>query len=205
MDIPVAAANTLLDEGHWESEIGNSTKAVEAVNAGLQFAQSWDVKVDAAQVLAMIGDEKKAQDLMAQVVKERPEDSFVQTIELPNFRVTLDLRHKNPTAAIQDLAAATPYEAGRPYIDLFRGQAYLGAGRPADAATEFKKYLARRELKPESFRYALAQLGLARAFAASGDTGSARTAYQDFFALWKDADPDIPVLIEARAEYAKLK
>jgi serine/threonine protein kinase/tetratricopeptide (TPR) repeat protein len=205
MEIPVAAANTLLDEGHWESEIGNSTKAVEAVNAGLQFAQSWDVKVDAAQVLAMIGDEKKAQDLMAQVVKERPEDSFVQTIELPNFRVTLDLRHKNPTAAIQDLAAATPYEAGRPYIYLFRGQAYLAAGRPADAATEFKKYLARRDLKPESFRYALAQLGLARAFAASGDTGSARTAYQDFFALWKDADPDIPVLIEARAEYAKLK
>jgi tetratricopeptide (TPR) repeat protein len=205
MDIPVAAASTLLDEGHWEAEIGNPTKAVDAVNAGLQFAQSWDVKVDAAQVLAMVGDEKKAQDLMAQVVKERPDDSFVQTIELPVFHYALDMRHKNPTSAIQDLSAAAPYDAGRPYVFLFRGQAYFAAGRPADAATEFKKLLARRDLKPERFRYALAQLGLARAYGASGDSGAARTAYQDFFALWKDADPDIPVLLEARAEYAKLK
>jgi tetratricopeptide (TPR) repeat protein len=205
MDIPIAAASTLLDEGYWESEIGNPTKAVDAVNSALQFAQSWDVKLDAAQILAKVGDEKKAQDLMAQVLKERPDDSFVQAIELPVFHFTLDMRHKNPSAAIQDLSAATPYEAGRPYVYYCRGQAYLAANRPADAATEFKKLLARRDLKEERFRYALAQLGLARAYAASGDGGSARTAYQDFFALWKDADPEIPVLVEARAEYAKLK
>jgi len=160
----------------------------------------------AAEILAVAGDEQKAQTLIAEVVKERPLDTLVQTVEVPFFRASIDLRHKNPSAAIEDLAPATPYEAGQPFeINLLRGQAYLAAGRPADAATELKKVLARRTGKVFDYRYALAQLGAARASAASGDAGGARTAYQDFLALWKDADPDLPILKTAKAEYAKLQ
>ncbi len=205
MDLAANAANQMNILAYAELDLGYDTRAVDAVSAALQFAQSYDVKSDVAHVLAQVGDEKKAQSLMADVVKERPDDGFIQTLDLPAFRAQLDIRHKNPSAAIQDLAAAAPYEAGRPRIYLLRGQAYLAAGKPADAAAEFKKVLARRDLKPLNNVYALAQLGLARAYAASGDAPGARTAYQDLFALWKDADPDVPVLLAARAEYAKLK
>jgi serine/threonine protein kinase/tetratricopeptide (TPR) repeat protein len=206
MDLAAVAASRLNDAGFCEASVGYPERGVEAASAALQLAQSWDVKLDAAKILALAGDEKKAQTLVAEIIKERPLDASVQTLDVPFFRASIDLRHKNPSAAIEDLAAATPYEAGRPLeINLLRGQAFLAAGRPADAATEFKKVLARRDLKPFDYRYALAQLGAARASAASGDAGAARTAYQDFFALWKDADPDIPILKTAKAEYAKLQ
>ena len=205
MDLGAVAAERLNSQGRREFDFDYPTRAVDAADAALQLAPSAQVKLDAAQILARAGDEKKAQSLMAEVVKERPDDTFIQTLDLPAFRASLDLRHKNPAAAIQDLAAATPYEAGRPSIFLLRGEAYLAASRPADAATEFKKVLARRDLKPFDHIFALSQLGLARADAASGDTAGARTAFQDFFALWKDADPDVPVLIAAKAEYANLK
>jgi hypothetical protein len=88
---------------------------------------------------------------------------------------------------------------------LLRGDAQLAAAAPGDAAQEFRKFLARRALRLFSFYYPLAQLGLARALAAQHDIASARTAYQDFFAMWKDADPDTPILREAQAEHAKLQ
>ena len=88
--------------------------------------------------------------------------------------------------------------------DLLRGEAYIASGQPANAVAEFRNILARRGLSVVSIAYPLAQLGLARALAAQHDTTNARTAYQDFFALWKSADPDIPILITAKAEYAKL-
>jgi serine/threonine protein kinase/tetratricopeptide (TPR) repeat protein len=206
MDLAAVAAAQWNGAGFCEASIGYPERGVEAAGSALQLAQSWDVKLDAAKILALAGDEQKAQTLVAEVVKERPLDALVQTLDVPFFRASIDLRRKNPSAAIEDLAPATPYEAGRPVqINLLRGDAYLAASRPADAAAEFKKVLARRDLKPFNYRYALAQLGAARAAAASPDAGGARTAYQDFFALWKDADPDIPILKTAKAEYAKLQ
>jgi serine/threonine protein kinase/tetratricopeptide (TPR) repeat protein len=206
MDLAAVAAAQWNGAGFCEASVGYPERGVEAANAALQLAQSWDVKLDAAKILALAGDEQKAQTLVAEVIKERPLDALVQTLDVPFFRASIDLRHKNSSAAIQDLAPATPYQAGRPaQINLLRGEAYLAAGRPADAAAEFKKVLARRDLKPFNYRYALAQLGAARAAAASGDASGARTAYQDFLALWKDADPDIPILKTAKAEYAKLQ
>ena len=86
-----------------------------------------------------------------------------------------------------------------------RGQAYLRAGRGAEAAAEFKRILDHRGVRPNNFLFSLAHLGLARACALSGDVLKSRNSYQDFLALWKDADPDIPVLQQARQEYAKLK
>ena len=110
-----------------------------------------------------------------------------------------------PAAALQALARAQVYEDGRGFeTHVLRGNVYLANGTPADAAKEFRKFLARKSLAQFSFYYPLAQLGLARAVAAQGNAAEARTAYQDFFAMWKDADTDIPVLKQAQAEYAKL-
>jgi hypothetical protein len=116
------------------------------------------------------------------------------------------LRYGKAAAAIQALAVAQPYEDGT-YFDnhLLRGEAYLASGQPSDAVLEFRKILARRSLSVGWEIYPLAQLGLARALAAQHDTANARTAYQDFFAFWKGADPDIPTLTEAKTEYQKLQ
>jgi hypothetical protein len=111
------------------------------------------------------------------------------------------------------LEAAAPYELGEPppmtqgtlYPVYLRGEAYLQEHKGSDAAAEFQKMLNHRGILGNFFTGALAHLGLARAYAMTGDTAKSRSAYQDFFTLWKDADPDIPILKEAKAEYAKLQ
>ncbi len=206
MDLPDNAAGAIVAQGGTECELGFDARAVEDANTALKMLKSWDFELAAAAIFARCGDEKKAEALMVDVAKARPQDTLVQRLDLPAVRAEIDLRHRNATAAITELEGAKPYEGGRPgEINWIRGRAYLAAGRGADAATEFKKILARTDLKGINLTYPLAQLGLARAYAAQGDAPSARTAYQDFFALWKNADADIPLLIAAKAEYAKIK
>ena len=206
MDLPDNAAGANMNEGGLECELGFDARAVDEANTALKMVQSWDIKLAAAAILARCGDEKKAEALTVDVAKARPQDTLVQRLDLPAVRAEIDLRHKNATAAITEMEGAKPYEAGRPeQINWIRGRAYLAAGRPADAAAEFKKILARVDFKLSNVGFPLARLGLARAYAAQSDASDARTAYQDFFALWKNADADIPLLIAAKAEYAKIK
>ncbi len=128
--------------------------------------------------------------------------------DLPTIRAAIELQRGNPAEAIELVQSAAPYELGGGgglaaiYV---RGQAYLSAGRGVEAAAEFQKILDHRGVDPLSILSPLARLGLARAHALAGDEAGARRAYQDFLALWKDADPDIPILQEAKAEYAKLQ
>ena len=124
----------------------------------------------------------------------------------------MEVNRHNPAKAIERLRAAQPYELGNPSPTVgplspiyFRGYILLAAGQAKEAAAEFQKIIDHRGIVLNSPIGALAYLGLARGRAASGDTAGARTAYQDFFALWKDADPDIPILKQAKAEYAKLQ
>ena len=132
---------------------------------------------------------------------------------LPTIKAAMELNANNSTQAVVILEAAAPYELGEPpplqtgtmYPAYIRGQAQLIAHNGAAAATEFQKFLDHRGITLNFPLGALAHLGLARAYAVSGDTAIAKAAYNDFFALWKDADPDIPILSEAKAEYAKLK
>jgi hypothetical protein len=132
---------------------------------------------------------------------------------MPTIRAAAELNAHNPTQAIIDLEAAAPYELGQPpqlqlgtlYPVYVRGQAQLIAHNGQAAANEFQKILDHRGVVLNYPLGALAHLGLARAHALSGDTAKARTAYQGFLALWKDADPDIPILKEAKAEYATLQ
>ena len=135
----------------------------------------------------------------------------MKAVWIPVARATNQIRADQPGQAVDTLEAAAPYEMGSPpsgasYWPMHvRGEAYLRLRNGAKAATEYQKILDHRGTDPASPLYPLARLGLGRAYALQGDAEKAKAAYQDFFAAWKDADPDVPVLKEARAEYAKLQ
>jgi eukaryotic-like serine/threonine-protein kinase len=137
-------------------------------------------------------------------LKERPADTLLIAVHVPVRRAAVELRRNQPESAIELLKAAAPFERAYPEVIYLRGLAYLRTGNGVGAATEFHKIV---DHKGATWgpRYPLAYLGLARAEAEIGDTGGARKAYEDFLALWNSADPDIPVLIEAKQEYARLR
>ena len=134
--------------------------------------------------------------------------TLVKGYWLPTIRAAIEMNRGNPARAIELLQVTAPLELnnqGELYAAYLRGQAYLRLRRGNEAAAEFQKLLDHRGLVGNSSFGVLARVGLGRAYALQGDTAKARAAYQDFFALWKDADPDIPVLLAAKAEYAKLR
>jgi serine/threonine protein kinase/tetratricopeptide (TPR) repeat protein len=209
LGISDVAADQLMDEAFTDALLGYSSRAAQQTDAALALSRDPSFAAAAADNLSAAGDgngsDQKAESLLAEARRARPEDTFIQKEIAPRIEARSQLRHGKAAAAIQTLAAAQPYEDGL-YFDnhLLRGEAYIASGQPANAVAEFRNILARRGLSVVSIAYPLAQLGLARALAAQHDTTNARTAYQDFFALWKSADPDIPILITAKAEYAKL-
>src|SRR5450432_1599437 len=161
---------------------------------------------------ALAGDTASADNLIADLAKRFPQDTVVQTQYLPMTRASLALNRGDGTAALDALSAASAYELGHTNDDFtfalnpvyLRGEAYLAAKNGTAAAGEFQKILDHSGVVGNEPIGALAHLGLGRAYALSGDSTKAKTAYQDFFALWKNADPDVPILKEAKAEYAKL-
>ena len=168
----------------------------------------------AALTLAIAGDAARARALADDLAKRFSADTMVKSHWLPAIRAEIELKNGDPRQAIELLQAAATYELGQPmfFIDrgclipaYARGQAYLRARQGSAAAGEFQKFLDHRGLVWNCATAPLARLGLARAYALAGDAAKARAAYQDFFALWKDADSDIPALREARTEYAKLE
>jgi len=160
----------------------------------------------AALALALCGESGQAQSLADELAKEHPKDTLVNSLWLPTIRAALELPHGNAQHAIELLEPALRYEPAAEFWPQYvRGLSYLKLNKGAEAATEFRKILDHRGEGPLSVLYPLADLGLARAAALQGDATTARKAYQDFFAFWKDADGDIPVLIEAKKEYEKLK
>ncbi len=182
------------------------------------------VEVEAALALALAGDTARAASLAQDLGKRFPLDSQIQLLWLPAIHAQLALDRKNPAAALSVPQAASPMELGQIqflnnisclYPVYVRGQAYLAAGQGSSAAVEFQKILDHSGIVWNCWTGALAHLGVARASAlqarsAQGaDADAARVrglaAYKDFLALWKDADPDIPILKEAKAEYAKLQ
>jgi tetratricopeptide (TPR) repeat protein len=206
LGISDVAAQGLADEADTDAALGYSSRAAEQIDAVLALSRDPSLVADAADAASAAGQDQKAEALLSEARRERPEDTFIQNEVAPRVEARSQIRHGKAAAAIQTLAAAQPYEDGLFFSNhLLRGEAYLASGQASDAVLEFRKVVARRDLSVGSVTYPLAQLGLARALAAQHDTANARTAYQDFFALWKNADPDIPVLISAKAEYAKLQ
>jgi tetratricopeptide (TPR) repeat protein len=202
-----------------EVEAGNKERARAEANAALKLAPNHDVKAEAALALARAGDAAGAEKLAAELDKTYPLDTLVQTFWLPTTRAAIALERKDPNRAVELLKQASAIELGligAPLAPAYmRGQAYLALGDGNRAAAEFQKYIDHRGVAINFPWGALARLGLARAYAleaqspqgaeAEAARAKARAAYQDFLTLWKDADPNVPILKEAKSEYARLK
>ena len=196
-----------------EAEFGNTAAAKQGVVAALTLAPGRDVKMLSALTLARVGEAVRAKAIAEELEKSYPSQTLLKVYWLPTVKAAIELNANDSAQALVFLEAAAPYELGEPpqfqlgtlYPAYIRGQAQLLARNGTGAATEFQKFLDHRGIVLNFPLGALAHLGLARAYALSGDTAKSRTAYQDFFNLWKDADPDIPILKEAKAEYEKLK
>ena len=162
--------------------------------------------------LAMCGDAVQAEMLAAETSKRFPNGKIWNAVELPEMRAAIELQRGQPAKAVELLASASPYERAYPEVVYLRGLAYLRLRKGAEAAAEFEKILDHKGaswgstwLYPNwGLYYSISYLGLARASEIAGDTGKARKAFQDFFALWKDADPANPFLVEAKKDYASL-
>ncbi|MGA8274490.1 MAG: tetratricopeptide repeat protein [Candidatus Sulfotelmatobacter sp.] len=194
-----------------EALLGNADVARRQATEALANSSSRDVQGVAAIGLALAGEVNRPQSLAGNLATRFPQDTFVQFNYLPTVRAQLALNRKDPSKAIEALTVAAPYEMGAMdssnamYAVFLRGQAYLMARQGGDAASEFQKVLDHRGTVLNEIIGALAHLELGRAYAISGDTAKAKAAYNDFFILWKDADPDIRILKEAKSEYTKLQ
>ncbi|HTG28785.1 MAG TPA: tetratricopeptide repeat protein, partial [Methylomirabilota bacterium] len=157
-----------------------------------------------AKALAEGGDVTQAEALAAKLDWLRPEDTLNQQVHLPLIRSIIERERGNAVKAVDLLAPVTQYEQGESQVLYHRARAYLAAGEHAKAAAEFARLIGHRGWRDSEVFAPLAQLGLARAYAMQGDRENSRKAYNDFFTTWKDADPDIPILRQAKAEYKKL-
>ena len=206
-----SAAEWLVDAALREAEFGNFGPAREKTGAAMALAPTRDIQTVAALAFARAGDPGRAQKMADELAKAAPMNTMLNSYWLPTIRASIEIDRGNPARAIELLQAASVYELGGPppisgtlYPGYVRGQAYLLSRLGSDAAAEFQKFLDHRGVVLNFPLGALAHLGLARAYALQGDATKARDAYQEFFDLWKDADPDIPILKQAKAEYAKL-
>ena len=206
------------DAAQWEAFFGFAAAARELAHAALSGWKGRDVEYGAALGLALAnnarGEQTGIANLADDLAKRFPDDTLVRFNYLPTLRAQIALNRDQPSQAIEVLQASVPYELGTPEAYGFpqallpvyvRGEAYLATHRGPEAAVEFQKVLNHRGIVFNEPIGALAHLQLGRAYVLSGDDTKARSAYQDFLSLWKDADPDVPILKEARAEYAKLK
>jgi eukaryotic-like serine/threonine-protein kinase len=195
--------------GLLEASVGNTSAARVAAHAAVATSQSSDVQLFAASAFADAGDAQGAQAIADDEAKRAPpENTAIQRILLPTIRAQIELDRGNAARSVELLQPVAQYEMGE-IIQLvpayIRGSAYLALKKGQEAAEEFQKVIDHPGIVRDQMIAPLSHLGLARARVLSGDVAGARTAYQDFFALWKDADPDLPVLKEAKAEYAKLQ
>jgi eukaryotic-like serine/threonine-protein kinase len=184
---------------------GGSRGAAQTAAHALNIAHPYETTLDAAAAYALAGQESKAQTLAEGVARSRRENMFVQVYEYPVVPALIALNHGNAERALELLRPAAAYAATESIQVYVRSTAYLRAGKAQEALHEFQRTRDLHSYRPGDPLISLAVLGEARGYALLGDSTKARTAYQDFFALWKDADPDIPILKQAKAEYANLQ
>ena len=211
------AAAWKANEGLREIEIGNASRSKKAAAEALALNRGRDVTVAVALTFARAGETVQAQKLAEELDKEFPLDTLMQGYALPTIRAAIELRKNNPDKAIDSLETTAPYEMGRTnqtgaggfldslYPVYVRGQAYLRLGQGQQAAAEFQKMIDHPGIVLNFVTGALAHLQLGRAQVMMGDKVAARKSYQHFLTLWKDADPDIPIYQQAKAEYARLR
>jgi tetratricopeptide (TPR) repeat protein len=200
---PNNAATAVVSQAVIEGAFQNFAEAKERATEALAL-EGANVAEDAALVLAQAGDLARAEALADDLVRQRPLDTLVNEVNVPMIRAEAEIRRGQPARAVDLMRIVAPYEL-RAFAQLYlRGSAYLAARRATEAAGEFQKILKNQGVNPVSPLYPLAHIGLARAYALQGAKADSRREYEAFFALWKDADQDIPILREARSAYARL-
>jgi tetratricopeptide (TPR) repeat protein len=196
-----------------EAEFGNVLQTKPAVTSALAMSAGRDVKVLAAMALARCGETARAKTMVADLEKSDPSNTVLKLYWLPTIKAAIELGGNNSAQALVSLEATAPSELGNPppfqlgtmYPAYVRGEAYLEARKGQQAVAEFQKLIDHRGIVANFVLGVLVHLQLGRANALNGDIAKAKSAYQDFLTLWKDADPDIPILKQAKAEYAKLQ
>jgi eukaryotic-like serine/threonine-protein kinase len=193
----------------FESFVGNKTEAMSEANAALASSQTLDVQWNAATALALAGRGEKALSIADGIQRNRPNDTIAQNVAVPTIHAIAYLHPSNPAKADPAKAidlenTAALYARANTGVLFGRGMAYMQAGRLAEAQQDFQRVSEMKTHGPDLLVVA-AQLELGRVYQKQGDTAKARIAYQNFLAAWKDADPDVPLLLQAKAEYAKLQ
>jgi tetratricopeptide (TPR) repeat protein len=206
MNLKELAAGFISLQGETEAALGDCRHTHEDTPRFLSLSRNLISLLRGANNIAMCGDIAQAQSFADELVKQYPKDTLINSIWLPVVRAQIELSRGNYPQAIHLLQPASRYEnASFFWVPYLLGQAYLRQRSGAEAAAEFQKIINHRGIAPAHTLYPLAYLGLARASSLTGDTTTSRKAFQDFFALWKDADPDISILQQAKKEYEKLK
>jgi tetratricopeptide (TPR) repeat protein len=199
------AADELAWHARLESYLGNYALARKLCRQAVEAGKDSNLALGhCAKALAEAGDVRQAEAVAAKLDRLHPDDTVNQRLDLPLIRSTIERQRGNAAKAVDLLAPVAQYEQGESQILYHRAQAYLAAGEHAKAAAEFEKLIGHRGWLDWGVFSPLAQLGLARAYAMQGDHENSRKAYDDFFFTWKDADPNIPTLRQAKAEYTKL-
>jgi tetratricopeptide (TPR) repeat protein len=197
-----AAANEYALEAISEATFLNMARALEDVSQALKLSQSPPVVLTSSLALALAGEDARAGKMADDVAQKRPYDTLVQFVQVPLVKAQIEVNHGNHSKAVDLLDGALVYARANSNVLYVRGNAYLKAGRGNDAVQAFQRLLNIKNVITVDPIMPLARIGLARAYVLAGDPVRARVAYQDFFALWKDADPDVPLLRQVKAEYA---
>jgi len=212
-----AAASYAAARAVWEAICGNAAEGKTGAMAALELSKGRDVEYAAGLALALSGASSRSEALAEDLVERFPEDTFVKFTYAPVLRALAALGRRQPAESVERLEIARPYELavnglnfpqftlGGLHSAYVRGEAFIATDRFTEAAAEFQKILDHRGIVGADPIGALAQLQLGRAYAASGDSAKAKARYDAFLALWKDADPDIPILKSAKAEYRRLR
>jgi len=200
-----AAANQLVQEGIFEVIVGEKQRGLQDAQGALKISMAPGVVTNAAIILGIEGQDKQAMKLAQEVASKRPYDTMMQFVMVPLVKASIDLAHGDAAKAIDQTDGALVYSRVNTGLLYLRGLAYLKLGQAGDAVQAFQKIQTLRGISTFDAAIPLANLGLARAYEAQGDHVHSRMAYQDFFAAWKEADPDVPVLRAAKNEYEKLQ
>jgi Flp pilus assembly protein TadD len=207
------AAGYLVEEAVRDALIGNKAEAKQKILSLVKPGAGRDVAGVGAVALALAGENTQALRMVNEISQRTPDDTIVKVIYVPMVQSAVALNAGKGAQAVEALSISTTYDLGQPsqitsfnlYTVYLRGLAYLAAHQGTEATAEFQKIIDHPGLVATAPIGSLAYLQLGRAYMMAGDSVKARTAYQDFLALWKDADPDLPILKDAKAEYAKLK
>jgi eukaryotic-like serine/threonine-protein kinase len=205
LNLKPSAAMALAQLSVIELVVGERSVAIAHANEALNASNSVPVEEQAAQTLAYAGNEAKALALAEDISRRRPNDTQAQFVFIPMIKALVALQHGNYSQAMDLLDTAAVYARAIDGLHYVRGITFLRAGKANEALQEFQKTLDLQGFFGPDIIVSLAHLGMAQAYALQKDDAHARIAYQDFLAIWKDADPDLPLLKQARAEYAKVQ